>query len=135
MAIRLHCSRNRGSAHKLLMVSAAAEFLLGSLSGLREGLCPGCAATMMGCARDEMVKATKELILDGRSWLRTQFVHPVGASGQSPAFVGRDSETESYGRTAQANSSALSESLDVMRGARLRLIGELGRASGGSRGG
>lgn len=65
MAIRLQCLRKRGSARKLLMVSAAAEFLLGSLHGLREGLCPECAAKMMGCERDEMVKATKELILDG----------------------------------------------------------------------
>src|SRR5215470_15246393 len=65
MAIGLQCLLQKGSAHKLLMVSAAAEFLLGSLYGLREGLCPECAATMMGCARDEMVKATKELILDG----------------------------------------------------------------------
>jgi len=47
------------------MPSEAAEFLLGSLHGLREGLCPDCAAWMMGCTRDEMVKATKELILDG----------------------------------------------------------------------
>ena len=47
------------------MLSAEAEFLFGSLHGLRAGVCPDCAASMMGCTRDEMVKATKELILDG----------------------------------------------------------------------
>jgi len=57
--------RYAGRPQNFLMHSAAAEFLLGSLSGLREGLCPDCAARMMDCTRDDMVKATKELILDG----------------------------------------------------------------------
>ena len=46
------------------MLSEAAEFLLGALYDLQEGLCPTCAADMMGCTRDDMVKATKELIVD-----------------------------------------------------------------------
>jgi len=49
----------------LKMLSAAAEFLFGSLHGLRGGLCPDCAAQLMDCTRHEMVKAIKELILDG----------------------------------------------------------------------
>ena len=47
------------------MLSEAAEFLLGSLRGLRDGLCPRCAANMKGCMREDMVKATKELISHG----------------------------------------------------------------------
>ena len=47
------------------MLSETAEFLLGALYGLRDGLCPACAANMKGCTREEMVKATKELILHG----------------------------------------------------------------------
>ena len=46
------------------MLSEAAEFLLGALYDLQEGLCPACAANMMGCTREDMVKATKELIVD-----------------------------------------------------------------------
>ena len=49
-----------------MLLSREAEFLLGSLYGLRvEGLCLACAAKMMGSTREEMVKATKELILHG----------------------------------------------------------------------
>ena len=44
------------------MLSAAGEFLRGALSGLNAGLCPACAANMMGCMQEDMVKATKELI-------------------------------------------------------------------------
>ena len=47
------------------MLSATAEFLLGSLQASRGGLCPICAAKLMGCTREDMVKATKELILHG----------------------------------------------------------------------
>jgi hypothetical protein len=48
-----------------VMLSAAGEFLRGALSGLNAGLCPACAANMMGCMREDMVKATKELISHG----------------------------------------------------------------------
>ena len=65
LAVQLARGSYAGRPQNFLMPSAAAEFLLGSLNGLREGLCPDCAASMMGCTRDEMVKATKELILDG----------------------------------------------------------------------
>ena len=47
------------------MLSAAGEFLLGALHGLQQGLCPACPAKMMGCTREEMVKAIKEPILHG----------------------------------------------------------------------
>lgn len=47
------------------MLSAGAEFLLGTLHGLHDVICPSCAATMMGCMREDMVKATKELIGHG----------------------------------------------------------------------
>ena len=47
------------------MRSASAEFLLGSLWGLRDGVCADCSAKMMGSTRHEMVKAANELVLDG----------------------------------------------------------------------
>jgi CRP-like cAMP-binding protein len=47
------------------MLSEAAEFLQGSLYGLHQQVCPTCAAKMLGCTREEMVKAIKELILNG----------------------------------------------------------------------
>jgi hypothetical protein len=48
---------------------------------------------MMGCTREEMVKAIKELILNAWSWLRMESAQPVRTLGQLPAFVNRDSET------------------------------------------
>jgi hypothetical protein len=47
------------------MLSANGEFLLGALYGQLERLCPACAADMRDCTREEMVKATKELISHG----------------------------------------------------------------------
>jgi len=47
------------------MLSQAAEFLHGALYGLHTGLCPTCAAKMMSSTHEEMVMATKELILNG----------------------------------------------------------------------
>jgi uncharacterized protein YggL (DUF469 family) len=47
------------------MRSAAAEFLVGSLHGLREGVCADCSAKMMDSTRHEMVEAAKELVLEG----------------------------------------------------------------------
>jgi hypothetical protein len=47
------------------MLSAAGEFLLGALYGPRQRLCPACAAAMRGCAQEDMLKASKELISHG----------------------------------------------------------------------
>jgi hypothetical protein len=69
---RLAVQSQRGSyagpirnAQNFLMLSEMAEFLLESLYGVHQQVCPTCAAKMMGCTREEMVKATKELILNG----------------------------------------------------------------------
>ena len=51
-------------SHRVVL-SETAEFLLGSLYGAHQQVCPTCAAKMMGCTREEMVKAIKELILNG----------------------------------------------------------------------
>jgi hypothetical protein len=48
-----------------VVLSETAEFLLGSLYGAHQQVCPTCVAKMMGCTREEMVKAIKELILNG----------------------------------------------------------------------
>ena len=48
------------------MLSEMAEFLQGALREIHHGgVCPTCAATLMGSTREDMVKATKELILHG----------------------------------------------------------------------
>ena len=64
------------------MLSEAAEFLLGALHGLRgEGLCPACAAKMLVCTRETMVKATKELIAAGSVLApKPRSVQPVAAT-------------------------------------------------------
>ena len=53
------------TADAMALLSEAAEFLAGALWSVPTGLCIPCAADMLRCTREEALKATKELILNG----------------------------------------------------------------------
>jgi hypothetical protein len=48
------------------MLSEAGEHLLGLISALRAGICVPCSAQMMERTREDALKATKQLILNGQ---------------------------------------------------------------------
>ena len=47
------------------MLSEAADFLVGALTHLHQGICVECGASLLERSREESLRATKELITNG----------------------------------------------------------------------